>query len=779
MKNKIFAIIIAILIFIIISMASIFLIKTYKTQIPQKQEETSVDWKALYIWDESVDLNEYLCFRKNIKIEDVNDLNNSLAFIAVDSKYWLYINDKLVVHEGGLKRGRTSSSIYYDKVNISKYLKEGNNTIAILAWHWGKDSYSHNSYAHKGLLFQAQIGDKVIISDESWKVSSHEAFLRENVYSPNYRLAEYNVLYDARLEKENWYKQDFNDTNWENAKIVEADGCELIERDIPFFKNSDLKEYSNMKEYTNYVTEKDETIEMNLPYSMQFMPYLKIEAEAGKIIRITTDTYMIDEEKSLSHSYITKDGIQEYEAYNWISGDKAYYEIPQGIKIISLGYRETGYDSELSGNFECDDEFLNKLWKKAQRTLYINMRDSYMDCPDRERTQWSLDMNLEMEQALYSLDTKANALYEHGIRTIIGWKKDDALLTVVPNTHEPIQLPVQTLLTINGMYEYYLYTGNTSFLEEIYPHIESYLNLWQMNVYNVLEYTSNYYVWEWTDGSDTSDYKLLEIMSYYFAKDSLCKMAKALNYTDNVAKLQADLRDIEYFLEAHWTEDGYKSTSEEKANCRVNALAVISGLAKEDRYPIITKVLTKDYDTGPAMEKYILEALCIMGENESATERIKERYEKMVNSDKSTLWEHWGEELGGKNHAWSGGPLTIMSKYYAGISPLTAGYEKILIKPNFKSINKISSQVSSVKGNINLKCEKTDESISIELETPSETLLGIPKEFENQTIQINELTVYEKGKAKANYKYEYNKEDNEYIYFTIPKGKYIIDCKIK
>ena len=159
MKNKIFAIIIAILIFIIISMASILLIKTYKARFPEAQAKTGVDWKALYIWDESVELNEYLCFRKNIEIENASDLSNTLAFIAVDSKYWLYINDELVVYEGGLKRGRTPSSIYYDEVNIGKYLKDGNNTIAILAWHWGKDSYSHNSYAHKGLLFQAQIGN--------------------------------------------------------------------------------------------------------------------------------------------------------------------------------------------------------------------------------------------------------------------------------------------------------------------------------------------------------------------------------------------------------------------------------------------------------------------------------------------------------------------------------------------------------------------------------------------------------------------------------------------
>lgn len=120
-----------------------------------------------------------------------------------------------------------------------------------------------------------------------------------------------------------------------------------------------------------------------------------------------------------------------------------------------------------------------------------------------------------------------------------------------------------------------------------------------------------------------------------------------------------------------------------------------------------------------------------------------------------------------------------MSKYYAGIQPLTAGYETILVKPNLDSLNNISSRVSTIKGNINFKIEKTEKNIFMELETPSETLIGIPKDFENQIIQINGTTVFEDGKSKTNNICKYNNEDNEYIYFTIPKGTYVIDCKIK
>ena len=53
-----------------------------------------------------------------------------------------------------------------------------------------------------------------------------------------------------------------------------------------------------------------------------------------------------------------------------------------GSEVKKVAFRETGYDTEFAGSFACDDPFLNELWKKAARTLYITMRDTYFDCPD-------------------------------------------------------------------------------------------------------------------------------------------------------------------------------------------------------------------------------------------------------------------------------------------------------------------------------------------------------------------------------------------------------------
>ena len=63
--------------------------------------------------------------------------------IAIDTKYWLYINGELAVWEGGLKRGPTRNGGYYDTVDLSTAKwTDGPNTIAILGLYLGRKDVS-------------------------------------------------------------------------------------------------------------------------------------------------------------------------------------------------------------------------------------------------------------------------------------------------------------------------------------------------------------------------------------------------------------------------------------------------------------------------------------------------------------------------------------------------------------------------------------------------------------------------------------------------------------
>lgn len=74
--------------------------------------EDPLEWNADYIWinkdgNDAIPCDEadtWACFRKTFTIESADDIEFILARIAVDSRYWLYINDELVIREGRSKK---------------------------------------------------------------------------------------------------------------------------------------------------------------------------------------------------------------------------------------------------------------------------------------------------------------------------------------------------------------------------------------------------------------------------------------------------------------------------------------------------------------------------------------------------------------------------------------------------------------------------------------------------------------------------------------------------
>ena len=98
--------------------------------------EEKDDWTAKWIWDEDnlTEKNVWMCFIKKVSLDKIPE--ELIAHISADSKYWLYINGETVVFEGGVKRGPDKNSGYYDSLDISPYLKEGENSICALVWFW-------------------------------------------------------------------------------------------------------------------------------------------------------------------------------------------------------------------------------------------------------------------------------------------------------------------------------------------------------------------------------------------------------------------------------------------------------------------------------------------------------------------------------------------------------------------------------------------------------------------------------------------------------------------
>ena len=73
------------------------------------------------------------------------------------------------------------------------------------------------------------------------------------------------------------------------------------------------------------------------------------------------------------------------------------------------------------------------------------------------------------------------------------------------------------------------------------------------------------------------------------------------------------------------------------------------------------------------------------------------------------------------NHAWSGGGLTILSEFIAGISPIKPAFEQFRVCPNLATLNRVKSVVPTRFGAIELKAEKQNGALEIELTVPEGT----------------------------------------------------------
>jgi hypothetical protein len=469
-----------------------------------------------------------------------------------------------------------------------------------------------------------------------------------------------------------------------------------------------------------------------------------------------------------------------------MNGHAVNYEIPAGIKILGLQYRETGFDTDFSGTFDCDDDFMNRLRTKALRTLYITMRDTYMDCPDRERALWWGDAVNELGETFYAFDRRSDQLTRKCILDLIAWQKPDGVLfSPIPAGNWNKDLPMQMLASVGrtGFWTYGLFSGDLETIKAVYPGVKRYLEIWGMQADGLVVPRRG--AWEWGDWGKNIDMPILYNAWYHLALQGMRSMAVALHRDGDLPWIDARMTSIEAaFNKTFWTGNEYRSPGYQGlTDDRANALAVVAGLAKPGQFPALLEVFKTQSHASPYMEKYVLEALCMMDQPAFAQERIKTRYKEMVEHPTlTTLWEGWGigaKGFGGgtSNHAWSGGPLTIMSQYFAGIAPTSLGFSTYHVLPQMGALKTIRAKVASVNGDIALQLTNANDLFSLDLSSPAGTLatVGIPV-MAGETIaevKANGKVVWKAGAAASSIPgVRFIEASSRYLLFVVDPGQW-------
>lgn len=756
------------------------------------------DWHdAQWIWQaEDGPSNTWVAFRKTFDIGAAPE--NAIAKIATDTKYWLWINGEMVLFEGGLARGPAPGDGYYDELDLRPFLRSGENTIAILVWYWGKTAKTHEDSGKGGLLFSADLGEFTLTSDQSWKLKVHPAYdpASEGLHRSANRPNAMDVKYDARLTLGDWsdtawYLSNYDDSTWQKATpkgpAFTAPWGGLVKRPIPQWTDSGLQPYEVLTvnaesiklPYTN-TTDETVVISGKLPFNQQITAYFEVNSEAGQTIEIGMENRF----NLIDAQYTTKTGLQAFESYSWMNGHFVEYSIPPGVEVTDLKYRWTAYD-EITGTFESSDPFFQRLWWMAANTLQICARDSFMDCPDRERGLWIGDVADQTGPVFYTLNEPARLLLKKGIENTLSYQGSDIIQGLAPGFGDyrgkSSELCAQSLQYIEqGIWRYYFNTGDKETLALAYPYIDRYLKLWEMEANGLPEERRGYA--RWVDWGLNPDHQPTHIAWYYMALKSAVKIARELGIEDNIPFYQERIKSIkENYAKVYW-RDGYYGTEGKTKEERVSSLAILTGLASEDQYSdLLENVLLTEYNASPHMEWIVLEAIMLTGNYAAGLERMRVRHEDQVSDPNlTTLYERYANDTrprGTYNHAWNA-PNFVLSRYIAGISATEVAWKTYQVLPNLAHLTSLKQIVPSVQGDITVNIELTDKRYTMELASPEGTtaIIGIPKDsITPKRIKANGKTIWKNGDFTPNATgITWYGEDEKYIKFEAPSGNWSI-----
>jgi len=771
------------------------------------------DCKAQWIWSTARDKDAWVAFRKTIELSATP--SSAVAAIAVDSRYWLWVNGTLIIRESGLLRGPNKNDTYYEEVDLKPHLKKGKNQIAILVNYFGKHSFGNNDSGKGGLLFEAVVDGKVFGSDASWKAVEHPAFeVKEMAGEHARRLSATGVRFDAAKDMSGWTQEGFSDASWPAAQELGTPPCKpwnrLVLRNIPHWKVHEPANYLNADKLGLPQAGYGGKIECKTPYNGQFYPsFTIVSSKPGLLVKVYGNNLVPD----FQTQYLTRgDGKnEEFEMPFWINGEYMIYEVPEGVEVKELKFRETSYHTEQAGSFECDDPFLNKIWKMAARTALTNMRDTYYDCPDRERAFWTGDaMTITMQIAFHAFDRNAWQLTRHCIPMMVDWQSAKGGIAcgpeVGPNRRE---LPCQTLAVIGmeGLWNYYQYSGDKDSIAYVYPHVKKYLlEGYEFEADGLLKYRNG--DWDWVDYGNVIEGQLLQHGWYYLALQAATEMAKLTGNDADVAGFQERMEKIrKIFNPTFWNtaKNGYITSDEivgkdkkkrditqyhkmlfkgEGVDERASAMPVLCGFADKDQWPGCLEIIKSKEQSSPWMDFFILKSLFVMREPDAAFARMKSKKRYSYIMDPKREWSTLAEFLpgGGTNcHGWAGGPLVILSRYVSGIEPIEPAFKKYQVLPQLGALKKIKTVVSTVRRPISLEIERGDGHYSMVLTSPldTEAVVGIPKVSlpAMKSIKANGTVVWQDGKhVGALNGLAAEPDDENYIKFRLQPGTWKIEA---
>ena len=594
------------------------------------------------------------------------------CLLSCDSDYTLFINGQYVASN---QYGDYEWYKSYDAIDITKYLKQGKNSIAVLVWYLGEDTQSYIK-ARAGLIFEMQSGcDILLASDESIRARCSKAYKKGLKKSITPQIG-FSFSYDATKE-DDWLD---SGKDFPNAIIVEKN-CLFIER--PTRKLQLLE-----RVHGTVISAKNNHYVIDLGKEMVGLPTFKFSSVVEQQIRVDWGEDLqnghvrrIIENRDFSFNYRAKAGDNEYTNYMLRLGGRyleIYTEAP--IEIEYIGLIPQVY-SVKEKKVVLSNELDQRIYDACVNTLKLCMMEHYVDTPWREQCLYVYDSRNQALCGYCAFEDGNKDYVRANLKLISQDRRGDGLLAICYPCGIDLTIPSFSLYYFLQINEYLKHTGDITLAEEVYDKLISVLTVFINNRKDglVLKFEGvnhwNFYDWStYLDGAlhGTEDaipdlmINLLFILALKNLQEIDEKLGKTFAYETLLEESRARTREAFYNKEI-----GLYSMTVGGSEYTVlgNSLAILSGLTSQtESKDICERIVNGElFDCSLSMKIFKYDALLVTDKakyQEWVLNEIRREYGKMIEQG-NTVWETIDGSLAFNNagslcHGWSAIPIYYM-----------------------------------------------------------------------------------------------------------------------
>lgn len=606
--------------------------------------------------------------------------------ISADSNYSVYVNGYLAAF------GQYADYPYdkvYDERDISSYMRQGKNVIAIRVWYYGIDSSSTYYPGEAGVIYSIY-ADGVNVRDSTAATLSRlsPTYVQHKAKNITWQLG-LTFEYDAK-NADNWWfaepseKYPFSPSHETGASLPlrprtclplefgESVTGKLVPKKMctPVSKNGMIFDLGC--ECVGFIT-------LNL---VSFVEQKIIVAfgehiEDGHVRRVIG-------ERDFSFTYHAIAGGNYYMNPHRRFGCRYIELIPEEkIEKATVGIRNTVYPVTAQPAPRALTYTQQKIYDACIHTLECCMHEHYEDCPWREQALYTMDSRNQMLAGYYAFGEKL--FPKANLELIARDNRPDGLLSICYPILKDLVIPSFSLHFITQGEEYLAHTGDLDFIREIYPKMKSVLSVFVEKIeadglIRPFEGKGKWNFYEWKDGLDgidalghgytsvgqEADIILNGLLSIALAK--IAKIEEALGIESEALSRRDALNTAINGSFFDPTRGIYRNRASKDASCKLgNAIAILCGAAVGEVAEKIAKMLTEDLlsDASLSMQCFVYDAMLAVDREAYAPyvlSDIERIYTPMLKLGNNTVWE---TTLGASDfdnggslcHGWSAMPI--------------------------------------------------------------------------------------------------------------------------